>query len=198
MSATARARRFGGILPTLDAAVLEALDRTTDPLTLSEVHRLASEGSVAGVRKTLQRLAETGLVLSEGTPPRYLLNREHLTYPAVDGLTRIRQRLLERIAEHVEQWDSHPEFVGVFGSVARGDAIIGSDVDILVIGEPSDDEVTGLVSAIDRWVGADAQVVVLSHEDLRAAADADEPIVEEWKKSLVKVGGSHDFGALAA
>lgn len=183
-------------MPTLDAAVLEALDRSTAPLSLTAIHRLAAEGSLSGVRKTLQRLVETGLVDAEGTPPRYSLNRDHLAYPAVQGLTRIRQRLLERISEHVREWARQPRFVGVFGSVARGDAVIGSDVDVLVVGEPTDDEITELVDAIRRWVGAEAQVVALSLEELSDAVSAREPIIEEWRTQMVKVGGTDDLERL--
>lgn len=196
VSSSAQLRRFGGVVPTLDAAVLEALDRSTAPLSLTAIHRLAAEGSLSGVRKTLQRLVETGLVDAEGTPPRYSLNREHLAYPAVQGLTRIRQRLLERLSEHVREWASRPRFVGVFGSVARGDAVIGSDVDVLVVGEPTDDEITELADAIRRWVGAEAQVVALSLEELREAVFAGEPIIEEWRTQMVKVGGVDDLERL--
>jgi predicted nucleotidyltransferase len=196
MSASVQPRRFGGVVPTLDAAVLEALDRSAAPLSLTAVHRMAEEGSLSGVRKTLQRLVETGLVDAEGSPPRYSLNRDHLAYPAVQGLTRIRQRLLQGISEHVRGWASGPSFVGIFGSVARGDAVVGSDVDVLVVGEPSDDEVTGLVDAIRRWVGAHAQIVVLSLDELEDAVSAGEPIIEEWRTQTVKVGGSDDIKGL--
>ncbi len=196
VSSFVQSRRFGGVVPTLDAAVLEALDRSTAPLSLTAIHRLAAEGSLSGVRKTLQRLVETGLVDAEGTPPRYSLNRDHLAYPAVQGLTRIRQRLLERLSEHVSEWASRPRFVGVFGSVARGDAVIGSDVDVLVIGEPTEDEITELADAIRRWVGAEAQVIALSLEELSEAVSAREPIVEEWRTQMVKVGGADDLGGL--
>lgn len=183
-------------MPTLDTAVLEALDRTTTPLSLTSVHRLAGEGSLSGVRKTLQRLVETGLVDAEGTPPRYVLNREHLAYPAVEGLTRTRQRLMQRITERVGEWSSEPLYVGVFGSVARGDAVIGSDVDVLVVGEPSDDEVSALVAAIERWVGSYTQIVILSPEELKDAIAVNEPILDEWRDQMVKVGGSTDFEVL--
>lgn len=180
-------------MPTLDAAVLEALDRSTAPLNLSSIHRLATEGSLSGVRKTLQRLVETGLVDAEGSPPRYSLNRDHLAYPAVEGLTRTRHRLLERISEHVQEWESRPRFVGVFGSVARDEAVIGSDVDVLVVGDPTDTEITELADAIRRWVGAEAQVVALSLGELREAVAAGEPIIGEWRTQMLKVGGTDDL-----
>ena len=55
-----------GIIPTLDAPVIEALAATTRPLTGREVNRLAGVGSPRGVQLVLRRLVAQGLVLAEG------------------------------------------------------------------------------------------------------------------------------------
>lgn len=181
---------IGSIIPTLEAVVLGVLDRTTAPMALREIHRLAGEGSLSGIRKALQRLVGSGVVVIQGEPPRYSLNREHLAYPAVDVLTGMRETLFSRIRETAQRWKSPPDFVGVFGSVARGDADLDSDVDILVVGKVGDAEVSALSDAVERWTGSPASVMVLLPDEIKEARRRGEPIIAEWERDLIPLIGS--------
>lgn len=180
---------IASVISSLEGPVLVALDRTTHPLSLGEIHQLVARGSRNGLQKALARLDRSGVVITTGRPPRYELNREHLAYPAVSMLTQLRSRLFERINTLVAGWDKSPQLVGVFGSAARADGDDGSDIDLLVIGDPSDGEIGQMATAVEGWTGNRAQIVSLSAQELVDLRRDSEPIVASWDADLVIVFG---------
>ena len=84
------ARPLTVLVPSLDGPVLEALARTSRPVTGREAHRLAGAGSESGVRLVLARLVEHGLVnaTQAGKATLYVANREHIAWPLVEGLVK--------------------------------------------------------------------------------------------------------------
>ena len=181
---------ISAIIPTLEGAVLEALERTSEPLTLSQVHTLIGKGSLSGIRKALVRLVASGVVHISGSPPRYVLNRDHVTYPAVSNLVGARATLIQRIREAVAEWPQSPVLVGVFGSFARGEGDSTSDIDLLVIGEPDPADVTDLALAVERWTGNDAQIVVLTPGEFHDVRATEEAIVKSWEEDLIVIAGT--------
>jgi predicted nucleotidyltransferase len=180
------------LAPTLDVIVLEVLARTTTPLPLSQIHRLAGTGSVSGHLKALTRLRESGLVLSP--PGGYSLNREHVATPAVEAMATMRSELLDRIRKHVRAWRPAPAVVGVFGSFARRDGDTSSDIDILVVRdfppEPAAREAGDLAAAVRRWSGNEAHIVDITKDDLVRLAAANEPILASWQAELIPLIGA--------
>jgi predicted nucleotidyltransferase len=192
------------VITTLDGPVLAVLARTTQPLTGRKVHQLASGGSETGTRKVLRRLVTTGLVTASevGAAVLYSLNREHLAAGAVLELTTLRQRLFDRIRDMIEQWPLKPIHASVFGSTARGDGDLGSDVDLLVVhgftGDPPGKwaaQVDMLGDQVQVWVGNHLQTYELGERELADHLQAGEPIVKEWTRDAVTVYGS-DFRSL--
>ncbi|MFG1818958.1 nucleotidyltransferase domain-containing protein [Kribbella sp. NPDC049174] len=187
------------VIPSLDGPVLAVLARTTEPLTGRRVQQLAGVGSEPGVRKVLQRLTSTGLVGASqaGASILYTLNRQHLAAAAVEQLTTMRQRLIDRIRAAIDDWAIPPVHASLFGSVARGDGGLDSDIDILLIHrdfpDPLPAEWAGLVGdladQVFRWTGNHAQLYELSLAQLDEHLAADEPIVQEWSRDAVTVAG---------
>lgn len=191
------------VIPTLDGPVLAVLARTSLPLTGRKVHQLAAGGSESGTRRVLNRLASTGLVTANevGASVQYTLNREHLAAPAVLELTTLRPRLFDRIRQAIEQWTAElvPTHASVFGSTARGDGDLHSDVDLLLVhgftGEPPVGwvgHVTELGDQVYSWTGNHLQTYELSASELVAHIQSGEPIVKEWLRDAVTVHGA-DF-----
>lgn len=181
---------ISALTPTLDAVVIEALERSTEPMTLVSIQELAGAGSLSGLRRAARRLVEFGVVTASGAPPRYALNREHLVYPAIQVLVSFRTRFYERVRHMVATWQHPVSLVGVFGSFARGEGDLDSDIDLLIVGGPSDDEVTGLADAVERWTGNPAQIVVLSEDEYQAIRASGESVAAEWDRDLVAVAGA--------
>jgi len=97
---------------------------------------------VSSISRSVDLLERLGTVsVSEGTPARIAIDRDHLT--ASDPLFTIPQRefrkpvraFLNELSDSIDVTEDVNELVGVilFGSVARGSADRSSDVDLLVI-----------------------------------------------------------------
>jgi len=124
-----------GIIPTLDAPVIEVLARTTRGLSGREVHRLAGAGSVRGVQLVLARLVNQGLVHADehGSAILHTANRAHLAWPTLEALVGLRDDLLARIRETIAGWAVAPLHASLFGSAARRDGGAASDIDLLIV-----------------------------------------------------------------
>lgn len=190
-------RPIRSAIPTLDGAVLEALDSTTAPLSLTRAHRLAGTGSLAGVRRVLQRLCATGLVLA--VPGGFTLNREHLAAPAVHLLTGMRAELFRRIRTSAADWPQEPQLVAAFGSFARRDGDDDSDIDLLIVGPRSLAPSTiDLAASVQHWTGNNCQTLLRSSREIHRLIVNAEPIVRHWQDDAVVIvgdrsilGGSH-------
>jgi predicted nucleotidyltransferase len=183
---------IAAIVPTLDGPALRVLAATSASASARELHRRAGVGSEDGLRRSLNRLTHQGVVTAErvGQSVQYLLNREHVAFPAVELLVGMRRELLARIAEHTRSWEPAPRFVGVYGSAARGDGDAESDIDLLVIAEAVDDDaVASLADRVVAWSGNRASITVLTPTELAEAHTAREPIVEQWRHDLVPLVG---------
>lgn len=176
-------------IPTLDGPVLAVLAGSTTPLTLTEIHRIAARGSLTGVRKVLLRLEGTGLV--HRVPGGYVLNREHIAAPAVEQLAQLHGVLAERIRTALGQWEGTVLVAGMFGSAARHDGDALSDIDILIVSDSRglEEFADTLAERVQTWTGNEAHVVTKTTSDLKRLRDAQEPIVQEWERSLLVLAG---------
>jgi hypothetical protein len=67
---------------------------------------LADAGSLSGIRKTLLRLAEQGVV--NLVPGGYALNREHLAAGAISQLVNLRAEFTRRLTTFVDALPESP------------------------------------------------------------------------------------------
>ena len=188
-----------GIIPTLDAPVLEALAGTTRRLSGRELHRLARTGSVRGVQLVLARLVAQGLVSAEehAGSTLYAANRAHLAWPAIEALVGLRRQLLDRIREAVAGWAIAALHVSLFGSAARRDGDARSDIDLLVVrsdavaetDEAWEAQLDALRDAVGVWTGNRCQAFALDRVRLAAHVAASDPLVESWLHDGVLLAG---------
>lgn len=193
------ARPYRVLSHPLDGAVLTVLSGTSRPLTGREVARLAPEGSQPGILKALGRLVDAGLVDREeaGSALLYNLNQEHVATAAALTLARLREELFSRASETIAAWTIKPTHASIFGSAARGDGGLDSDIDILLVRPTSteeDDErwrnqIWALSMGIERWTGNRASISELSGHDLSRLARERPPIVEAVTGEAVTLAG---------
>src|SRR5690242_18190892 len=114
------------------AALLRVLAGADEQFTGRELARLAGV-SHAHAAKVGDRLAGHGVVTVEehGAANLVRLNREHLAADAVVALALLRSRLRELLAAELGEWSLPAVSASLFGSAARGDGDIASDLDIL-------------------------------------------------------------------
>jgi predicted nucleotidyltransferase len=194
------ARPYSAVVPSIDGDVLVALARTAGPLTGRQVADLTHRGSQRAVSTVLDRLVEHGLVLRQPAGSSYLhtLNREHLAAPAVEALAQLRSELFDRIGRVVAGWEAPPLNLTVFGSTARGDGDVQSDVDLFLVRPPEIDaaaetwrqQVDDLSESIYRWTGNHAAVIEMDAGDLTAFVRAAPPVLASLREEGVDLAGT--------
>lgn len=191
------------VVPSAHGPVLAVLAGTTTPLTGRKIAELSHPRvSQARVARILRELTDAGLVerTPAGSSSLYILNREHLAAGAVATLATLRQQLWARIAEHAAAWAEPPVAVVVYGSAARGDGDVASDIDLLVVrpAKVDDDDpawhtsMTDLASRVTRWTGNPCEVLDRSEGELAVMATGGERLLTEIRRD-----GRAVFGPLA-
>lgn len=196
------------LAPTLDMGVLAVLARSTRVVGLTHVAE-ALDTSRTGTRAAAERLAEQGLVdvVTVGRAKGYALNREHVLVPAILSALRAPAEIRARIRALVDEWPLPPAKVILFGSMARGDADAGSDIDLVVLHDdaatPDDDrwaeQLLELSSGVRRWTGNDCDVLAFSSKEWTRMHDTRNPLATEVDREGVlvweSVSAGHDGNA---
>lgn len=187
------------VVPRVNAEVLLVLARTTMPLTGNQVHRLSGSVSRRGVQLVLQHLERHGLidVMEAGSSNLYSLNREHVAAPAVLALVDLRGQLFKRISDEMDKWSIQPVAAAIFGSAARGDGGLKSDVDLFVIRptkildvDPQwENQIAALSTLVRRWSGNPASVIQATPSQVAGMISRNEPIVESLRHDAVSLIG---------
>ena len=178
------------IATTVDADVLKVLARTHEAVTGNQLARLAGR-SYAQVSAVVGRLVEEGIVSVQqhGRTYSYRLNRDHVLVPGLLDILSAPSRFEDQIEESVEAWDSPPDIVALFGSVARREATPSSDVDLLVVrqdGVDCDDlvwrtQLGDLERTVEERSGNRVQLVEIGQTELAEAVDTDQPLIESLR-----------------
>jgi predicted nucleotidyltransferase len=170
---------FGGLIPGARGAVLSALLRTDARLTGRQVHALVSDRhSLWSVQEALKAWVLLGVVDTEiiGRAVVHSINEDHYALTPLrsllDPMTALTNTAAQIVGEDVEA-------VIVFGSVARGEAKEGSDIDLAVIAQSDWGGRVDLEDAVQKRLGNDCDVLVFTVKEFTGLAAAHEPVVDE-------------------
>lgn len=196
-------RPLGVITPTIDAEVLAVLAGATASFTGVQVHKLMGSHTQKAVWSVLQRLYEQGVVLKEqkGSAGLYSLNREHLAAPYILGLANLKHELFERMTKAVTGWEVKPVFAAIFGSAARGEMRLDSDIDIFLVRPDkigADDNIwvllhSGLAESVTKWTGNDARVFELSESEVVQSLAAKEQVLTDIREQGIRLLGERSI-----
>lgn len=203
-------RPLGLVTPTVDGDVLSVLAGATASFTGRQVHQIAGRHSERGVRNALRRLAEQGIVdrTRVGSSDLYTLNREHLAAPYIRALAGLKAELLQRVREGIASWSVPAEYAAIFGSAARGDMRLDSDIDVFVVrprrvSETDDtwqDQVATLAERITVWTGNDTRVLEIGVADVADGIARGEQVLIDIREQGLSVAGPRNYlrkGAVA-
>ncbi|HWA67777.1 MAG TPA: nucleotidyltransferase domain-containing protein [Mycobacteriales bacterium] len=185
------------VTPTLDGPVLAVLAASGRPLTVGQVAQQAARGSEIGIRRSLARLVEQGIVRATlmGRNQVHELNRDHVAAEVAVLLSDLRNRLWENFRSEFTNWKVQPLFASVFGSVARGDGDDASDIDLFIVhppfpGEPKPPRLTSTIKS--QFADALGAFAVAAEIDSAAAQweqqlDALRDKAERWTGNSLQV-----------
>jgi predicted nucleotidyltransferase len=200
---------IASIASPLAGRVLEVVSGTTRPLAGREIHKIVGEGSNSGVWKVLNRLEEQGILLADrrSHATYYIANRDHLAWPSIEAIVRLRDELTARLTAEIDGWAVAPLHASIFGSTARGDADVDSDVDLLLV-RPEDlapntledweEQLASVRDAVRRWTGNPCQTFVATPSRLAEHVRAKDPLVRGWLHDDVLLAGESIVGLIEA
>lgn len=144
------------VVPGVQGRVLAVLVETTAELNLRTIARLAG-ASAAQASRVLPPLVDLGLVERREVPPASLfrLVPDHVAVGPLLALARARDAVVQEMAIAAEKLSVVPESVIVFGSFARGEADLSSDIDVLFVRPAESDEFDEeWADSIQQWKDA--------------------------------------------
>jgi len=190
---------FQSLLPAVDSAVLAVLAESTKPRTGREIARLANR-SQGATQKVLNRLVVHGVVLQReaGRARVYELNRDHLAAKPISELANLRSLLFTGIRHSLLFWLVPPIHVSVFGSTARGEGDLDSDVDIFLVRPRDVDEddeewrgqVDAFADAIFKMTGNHAGIAEVGEKELKRLRRDQPAILDSLRSDAVDIAGT--------
>jgi predicted nucleotidyltransferase len=170
------------------------LMRPEESFHLREIARLS--GVDAGnAQRALKRMEQAGLVKAarSGNQLRYQANADNPIFPELQGIVRKTVGLADVLREALSPLAETIERAFVFGSIARGDAGPRSDVDVMIVGDATFEDVVAAIHPLQERFGRDVNPVVMSVDEFRARTQ-DAGFVRRVLDGprILLFGGAHD------
>lgn len=149
-------------------------------LHVREIARLT--GTTAGtLNRELARLHQAGLLACErvGNQLRYSANCAHQIYPELAGILRKTVGLADVLIEALAPCADDIAVAFIFGSVARGAETVGSDIDVLIIGEVDFGAIVEALYPAQQRLGRDVNPKIFAKRQWNAKLKAKDPFVTE-------------------
>jgi hypothetical protein len=180
------------VIPSAHGNVLAILARTSQPLSGRRVAELTDgQLSQKGVNLALRALVTAGIVLVDEHPPAklYRLNRRHLAADAVVALADLRTRLIDAMRAALASWEEPAAEARLFGSAARGDGGVDSDIDVLIVRRNDLDpetphwtaQVDGLIADVGAWSGNRCAVIEYSEDEFSRLMSSKERLARDLR-----------------
>ncbi len=128
-------------------------------------------GTSAGtVQRELETLSQIGLIERSATGMQvfYQANRDHPAYAELHSLVAKTAGAFHILRSALAPLAKKIAFAFVYGSMARGDENAGSDVDLMVIGDVSLDELLAQLTSAERDLGRSINPTVFSLKEFKS------------------------------
>ncbi len=154
-------------------------------------------GSVGTVQRELATLAQIGLLVrtQSGHQVLYRANREHPAYTEMRALLAKTNGTFELFRGALSQFEPKIEFAFVYGSFARAEENAASDIDLMVVGEVTLDELLELLTPVESKMGRPINPTVYAREELRTKLRSANHFLKAVQSAplVFLVGEEHEF-----
>lgn len=164
-----------------------------------EIARLT--GTSAGtLHKELAKLADAGLLSRQrvGNQVRYAAELACPIYEELAAILRKTSGLADVLADALSSLTGRLQLAFVFGSVARGEAQAGSDVDVMLVGNLEFADVVRVLHPLQQTLGREINPAVYAPDEFRRKATAGAPFLKLVlaHPKLFLIGNDDDLGKL--
>lgn len=165
-----------------------------------EIARLT--GTTAGtLHKELAKLAVAGLLSRRkvGNQVRYGANPACPIYQELASILRKTSGLAEVLADALNEVADRLAVAFVFGSMARGEAQAGSDVDVMLVGSLGFADAVRVLHPLQQTLQREINPVVYGPEEFRRKAAVGDAFLKQvlTQPKLFLIGNDDDLGKLA-
>jgi predicted nucleotidyltransferase len=155
------------------------------------------ETSVGSVQRELALLAGLGLIERSvlGSQVFYRANREHPVFPELRALLAKTTGVFQLLKTALAPLSARIDFAFVYGSVARGEDKATSDIDLMVVGAVSLDEILDAAGPVEKLLRRPVNPTIYSLQDLRGRLHAGNHFLRSLGKSkkVFLIGDENGF-----
>jgi uncharacterized protein len=125
--------------------------------------------SVGSVQRELETLSEVGLLnrTAIGRQVFYQANSNHLAFAEVRSLIAKTSGIFHQLRSALAPLAAQMNFALVYGSIARGDEDAGSDVDLMIVGNVTLDDVLALLGGAESAIGRPINPTIYSLKEFK-------------------------------
>ena len=162
-----------------------------------EIARLTN--TTAGtLHRELSKLAKSKVLLREqsGNQVYYQANRNFPIYTELTSILKKTSGLVDVLFDFLTPLAEKIEVAFVFGSVAKGTENLGSDIDVLIIGEVDFTEAVEALYAAQASLGREINPKIYSREQWKASLQKQDLFIQGVLNNpkLFIMGAEHDLG----
>jgi predicted nucleotidyltransferase len=160
------------------------------------------ETSVGNVQRELAILSDAGLIMRSvlGVQVFYRANREHPVFPELRALVAKTAGVFQLLKAALLPLSARIKFALVYGSVARGEDTSASDIDLMIVGSVSLDEILDATSSVEKHLRRPLNPTIYTTQELRDGFRSENHFLRSLKKSkkVFLIGNEDEFREVGA
>jgi uncharacterized protein len=156
--------------------------------------------SAGAAQRELMTLTNAGIIARKqiGNQVFYRANSDHPAYAELKALLAKTTGVFNQLSEALAPLAHQIEFAFVYGSFARGDEKAVSDIDLMVIGSLTLDDLLEKLAPVERALNRPINPSIYSLKELKAKLKANNHFLKAIQKgkSVFLIGDEHEFRAV--
>jgi len=140
-------------------------------------------GNINSVRRELQRLESIGLLKSEtaGNMKYYVADKKMPIYEELKGMFLKTEGVGEVIKENLSGL-GEVKLALIYGSFAKGEERLGSDIDLMIVGDVDEKKLIPIVRKVERQLSRDINYTLFTPGEFESRVRKKDPFVSDVLK----------------
>jgi len=154
---------------------------------INEVARLTGE-PVTAVAREVRNFENAGFLCSKrvGNQKQFSVLKSFPLYRELKKIIYATVGLGDYLAQNLDGWNSI-EYAFIYGSVARGEEINGSDIDLMIVGNIGGEDVHRVIRQVEQDTGRNINYTLISLQEFRQRLDRKEPFISRVMQEKIIV-----------